>query len=108
MTSIPDVNPSIPNDIRASLVAPLGRLAGLDPFDLLARAIEVNEALLGAQADVASLRRKAVRELRSLGYTLNEIGTQLGTTAQRIHQIEAGYDRHEKLARTQPRPTRKL
>lgn len=94
--------PSIPDDIRASLAAPLGRLAGLDPFTLLTQATEANEALLDAQANIASLRRAAVRRLRSEGFTLQAIADQIGVKAQRIHQIESGYDRHEQRARREP------
>lgn len=90
---------SIPDDIRASLVAPLGRLARLDPFDLLTIANDANEQLLEAQADIAALRRGAVRQLRAEGWTLQQIGDQLGLKPQRIHQIESGYDRHEKRRR---------
>ena len=91
--------PSIPEEIQGQLVAPLGRLAGLEPFELIDEANRVNEALLQAQADVAALRRAAVRRLRSEGFTLQAIADQLGVKPQRIHQIEAGYDRHEQRAR---------
>lgn len=90
---------SIPDEIRGSLAAPLGRLAGLDPFTLIAEANEANEALLEAQADIAALRRGAVRRLRQQGLTLQAIADQLGLKAQRIHQIETSYDRHEKRSR---------
>lgn len=90
---------SIPDDIRASLAAPLGRLAGLDPFTRLIVATEVNDALLDAQSEIASLRRSAVRELRVQGHTLREIADVVGVKPQRIHQIEGGYDRTEKRER---------
>lgn len=91
---------SIPDDIRASLAAPLGRLAGLDPFTILIVSNFVNDALLDGQHQVAAMRRRAVRELRAQGYTLREIGEQIGVKPQRIHQIESGYDRLEKQARS--------
>jgi DNA-directed RNA polymerase specialized sigma24 family protein len=94
---------SIPAEIRASLVAPLGRLAGLDPFEAITTANDAHEALLAAHAEIAAIRRRAVRELRAQGYTLREIADAVGVKPQRIHQIESGYDRREKEARKQPR-----
>jgi DNA-directed RNA polymerase specialized sigma24 family protein len=90
---------SIPAEIRASLAAPLGRLAGLDPFNLLIKSIDANKALLDAQAKIGAMRRSAVRHLRAEGYTLKEIGDVLGVKPQRIHQLETGYDRTEKKSR---------
>lgn len=92
---------SIPDDIRASLAAPLGRLAGLDPFTILIVSNYANDALLEAQHEIAAMRRSAVRDLRAQGYTLKEIGEQIGVKPQRIHQIESGYDRREKRERSQ-------
>jgi DNA-directed RNA polymerase specialized sigma24 family protein len=90
---------SIPAEIRACLAAPLERLGGLDPFELMHAAPTANEALLDAQAAVATMRRKAVRQLRAEGWTLAAIGEQLGIKAQRVHQIETGYDRRERRYR---------
>jgi DNA-directed RNA polymerase specialized sigma24 family protein len=90
---------SIPAEIRASLAAPLGRLAGLDPFTLLHKSNAASQELLNAQAKIGALRRRAVRQLRSEGYTLKEIGDELGVKPQRIHQLETGYDRTEKRER---------
>lgn len=92
---------SIPNDIRTSLAAPLGRLAGLDPFDILTKSNAVLEALHEAEAQVGAARRGAVRELRAQGFTLKQIADVVGVKPQRIHQLEEGYDRKEKRARKQ-------
>jgi DNA-directed RNA polymerase specialized sigma24 family protein len=96
---VPAVARSIPAEIRASLAAPLERLAGLDPFTLLAKSNAAGAALLDAQARIGQLRRRAVRQLRAEGYTLKEIGDVLGVKPQRIHQLETGYDRTEKRER---------
>jgi DNA-directed RNA polymerase specialized sigma24 family protein len=90
---------SIPNEIRASLVAPLERLAGLEPFTLLTRSNDALKAMQDIESRIGALRRKAVRELRAQGYTLREIAEPLGVKPQRIHQLEIGYDRAEKKAR---------
>ena len=90
---------SIPAEIRASLAAPLERLAGLDPFMLLAKSNDAIDALHDAQARIGAMRRRAVRQLRAEGYTLREIAEPLGVKPQRIHQLEIGYDRHEKKER---------
>ena len=90
---------SIQHEIRASLAAPLGRLAGLDPFTALERSQAVLDELRDAQASVGEIRRSAVRQLRDEGWLLREIADRLGVKPQRIHQIENGYDREEKRLR---------
>jgi DNA-directed RNA polymerase specialized sigma24 family protein len=91
--------PSIPNEINACLVAPLERLGGLDSWDILHKSNDAIQALSDAQAQIGGMRRAAVRDLRGQGYTLQEIADQLGVKAQRIHQLEHGYDRAEKRER---------
>ena len=90
---------SIPDDVRASLVAPIERLARLDPWDAFHAGNNVNEVLLEAQSQVAEIRRSAIRRLRAGGYTLREIADEVGVAPARIHQMETGYDRREKAAR---------
>ena len=68
------------------------------------RLVEANtliEQLRDATAAIAESRRSAVREMRIDGYTLREIAEMIGTTTQRIHQIESGYNRREQKARKQ-------
>jgi DNA-binding NarL/FixJ family response regulator len=96
---MPPRRPSIPNEIRACLVAPLERLGGLDEFDLLLKSNDAIAALTEAQHEVGLMRRRAVRELRAQGYLLKEIAERLDVKPQRIHQIESGYDRAEKRDR---------
>jgi len=73
----------------------LRRLSALPPHEAIQAAQELNQGFLNAQAQVATLRRSAVRQLRSEGHTLAEIGEAVGMTPQRVQQIEAGYDRRE-------------
>ena len=91
--------PSIVDEINATLAAPLGRLAAFPPLERILEGNAVNEALLEAQAAVAAQRRSAVHQLQAEGWTLKEIGDALGLKPQRIHQIENGYDRHERRDR---------
>lgn len=93
------VRPSIPADIRGSLAEPLRRLGERDPVELINLSNDCNAALLEAQHTIASLRRGAVRQLRSEGFTLREIAEQTDMTVARVHQIESGYDRKEKKER---------
>lgn len=48
------------------------------------------QQLTDAQAAVASERRRAVRELREQGCTLNEIALALGVSVSRVKQMEEG------------------
>ena len=84
-----------------SLIEPLQRFSCLDAETQLIQANDYMEELKDAVKQIAGMRRGAVRTLRSDGYTLKEIAEMLGTTVQRIHQIESGYNRHEQKARKQ-------
>jgi hypothetical protein len=77
----------------------MAKLRRLPPDEQITSAEHVNAALLAAQADTASVRRSAVRELRAQGFTLQAIGDLCGMSPQRIQQIEVGYGRQEKRAR---------
>lgn len=81
---------TIPAEVREALVAPLGRLASLDPFELLTLGPVVNDELLRGQAEIAAMRRAAVRTLRADGWTLREIADRIGVEPQRVHQISLG------------------
>lgn len=85
--------------IREALNAQMDAFEGLTPEEQLVQGPERQEELKQIVAEIAGLRRAAVRQLRATGYTLKEIGNMLGTTAQRVHQIESGYSRHEAAAR---------
>lgn len=87
---------SAPVALQKAIVAPLERLRGLPPIQAILTATDVNQVLLDAQAEVASIRRQAIRNLRASGWTLAEIGDQLGMSPQRVHQLEIGYDRRDK------------
>jgi DNA-directed RNA polymerase sigma subunit (sigma70/sigma32) len=77
----------------------LRRYKRLDVWEQAALADAVNAGLLNAQRDVARLRRSAVRALRMQGYTLKEIGDQIGISITRVLQIEQGYNRAERAKR---------
>lgn len=87
---------SIPVALRKAAERPLERLRGLPALSGIVVAAEVNQVLLDLQAEVASIRRQAIRDLRASGHTLGEIGTMLGMTPQRVHQLEIGYDRRDR------------
>jgi DNA-directed RNA polymerase specialized sigma24 family protein len=78
------------------------RLFSLPPSERLVAANVVMDELRDVMAEVSATRRSAVRDMRIEGYTLSDIANIAGTTAQRIHQIESGYNRHEKAARKRP------
>lgn len=67
-----------------------------DPIEQIVEGQALNEALLAAQAEVAKLRREAVRTLRMEGWKLREIAEATGMTHQRVAQLEAGMDRKDK------------
>lgn len=77
-------------------------LASLDALPALERVRvgqEVYDQLLEAQARVAGARRSGVREARAEGLLLREIADAVGTTPQRVHQLEIGFGRAEKRLR---------
>lgn len=86
------------NEIKQACAGPLQTFSDLSPEDRLAEAPDVVDALQDAVATVAASRRRAVRQMRE-HMTLQEIADLIGSTPQRVHQIEVGYNRHEKKAR---------
>lgn len=82
-----------------ALDGPIKAYGRLDAWERASAAEAINQALLDAQHQVANVRRSAVRELRSQGYTLKEIATELGLTIGRVNQIEQGYGRAEQKKR---------
>lgn len=88
--------------LRDALDRPLGRFFALPPSERFDAANDVLDDLRAVMAEVAESRRNAVRELRLTGFTLKEIADMHGTTPQRVHQLETGYNRREKAARKQP------
>lgn len=85
--------------IREALNAEMEAFSALSAEEQLKQGTDRQEDLKEVVAEIAGMRRAAVRDLRINGYTLQEIGDMLGTTAQRVHQIESGYSRHEAAAR---------
>lgn len=90
-------------DIREALSRPLGRLSALSSEEQLTVANDVMDQLRAITAEVSGIRRAAVRDLRMLGYSLAEIAEMTGTSLQRVHQIESGYNRKEQAARKKAR-----
>jgi DNA-directed RNA polymerase specialized sigma24 family protein len=88
-------------NIDTALTEIYGRFNRLPASERLVEANTLIEQLREATATIAESRRAAVREMRVDGYTLREIAELIGTTTQRIHQIESGYNRHEQKARKQ-------
>lgn len=88
-------------DINTALEEVHARFNRLPASERLVEANVLIEQLREASATIAESRRAAVREMRIDGYTLREIAEMIGTTTQRIHQIENGYNRHEQRARKQ-------
>ena len=88
-------------DINTALEEVHARFNRLPASERLCEANTLIEQLREASAAIAESRRAAVRSLRSDGYTLREIAEMIGTTTQRIHQLEAGYNRREQRARKQ-------
>lgn len=85
--------------IKEALQATLEKYGRLAPSEQLIQANDYTDDLKQAVKEIANIRRAAVRTMRSDGYTLQEIAEIVGTTAQRIHQIESGYNRKEAKAR---------
>lgn len=90
---------TVTEDIENALSPALAGLFALPDLELLEQSIAAQDALRAAVAEVSAHRRMAVRNLRIGGWTLKEIAEVLGTTPQRVHQLESGYDRQEKRAR---------
>ena len=88
-------------NINTALEEVHARFNRLPASERLTEANTLIEQLRDATAAIGESRRAAVRSLRSDGYTLKEIAEMIGTTTQRIHQLEAGYNRQEKRARKQ-------
>jgi DNA-directed RNA polymerase sigma subunit (sigma70/sigma32) len=88
--------------IRESLDRPLGRFFALPAEERITKATELITELQAVVSEISDSRRVAVRDMRAAGYTLREIAEIVGTTPQRIQQIETGYNRHEKKARKTP------
>ncbi len=83
---------------KDGLRAVLAALQRQDAVQAIIIAEGLNTALLEAQAAVAAVRRSAIRDLRTQGFTLKEIGNEVGLSHQRIYQLETGYGRKEKKA----------
>lgn len=83
---------------KDGLAAVLAALQRQDAVQAIIIAEEINRELLDAQAAVAAARRSAIRDLRTQGFTLREIGDAVGLSNQRIYQLETGYGRKEKKA----------
>lgn len=77
----------------------MARFSSLSAEERLLEANKLLDELRAIMSEVADSRRMAVRELRTSGFSLKEIADMVGTSAQRIHQIESGYNRKEKAAR---------
>ena len=88
-------------NIDTALTEIYERFGRLSASERLVEANTLIEQLRDATATIAESRRSAVREMRIDGYTLKEIAQIIGTTTQRIHQLEAGYNRREQRARKQ-------
>lgn len=87
--------------IKEALQKTLEKYGRLAPSEQLIQANDYTNDLKQAVKEIANQRRAAVRTMRSDGYTLREIAEVVGTTTQRIHQIESGYNRKEAKARKQ-------
>jgi DNA-directed RNA polymerase specialized sigma24 family protein len=87
------------HNIRDELNRTLGRFFSLSAQDRLVEANDILDQLRAVMSEVSDSRRMAVRELRGEGWSLREISEIIGTTPQRIHQIELGYNRKEKADR---------
>lgn len=88
--------PSLRSSLRSAIQPTMVRLERQKSLDQIVLASELNEVLLDAQSQVASIRRGAIRSLRADGYTLSEIAREVGMTPQRVHQLEIGQDRRDK------------
>jgi DNA-directed RNA polymerase sigma subunit (sigma70/sigma32) len=93
----------IQDELIAAFDATFDKLIALPDEEQILISVGINEALLHAQHRLAQSRRLAVRSMRARGHTLQEIGEMLGMSHQRVHQIEQGYNRAEKKARSQQR-----
>ena len=87
--------------IKEALQATLDKYGRLAPSEQLIQANDYTDDLKEAVKEIANIRRAAVRTMRSEGYALREIAEVVGTTTQRIHQIESGYNRKEAKLRKQ-------
>jgi DNA-directed RNA polymerase sigma subunit (sigma70/sigma32) len=85
--------------VNKALAPILRSIAKEDPYDVIAQAGWLTEALREPSAQAATLRRQAVRVLRAEGHTLRDIAKETGLTSGRIAQIETGYDRGEQRVR---------
>ncbi len=85
--------------VAEALGPPLRRYGRMSAEERIEHAAAINDVLLEAQATVAATRRAAVRELRTSGWTLQEIADLFGLTVSRVHQIEHGYSRAERKYR---------
>ena len=80
----------MPPNVRKSIDHIFQRMANEKPIRRLKSATLVHQQLLDAQAEVAQVKRAAVRDLRTQGMTYAAIGDQLGITPSRVKQIESG------------------
>lgn len=87
---------SIPDSISKALTGPLSRLRRHKPIQAILLAPDVNQRLLDAQAEVAQIRRQAIRQLRGEGWRLKDIAEATGLSEQRIYQLEIGQDRRDR------------
>lgn len=85
--------------VRKALEPVIKRFARLHPIDLINTAKVLNAALHDAEADIAALRRQAVRQLRGDGWTLADIAAETDMTPPRVLQIERGMGRQEKAGK---------
>ena len=69
----------------------IARLKKLNEIQIVVKAQNVSAQLLDAMAQVAALRRSAVRSLRAQGWTFREIAEASDMTPQRVAQIEKGF-----------------
>lgn len=81
---------------------PLNMLRHLTPVEQVVACGEAHEAFLAVTAEIAAIRRAAVRELRQT-YTLKDISEMTGVSISRVSQMELGYGRREKMTREQQR-----
>ena len=76
-----------------------------DPVDVIIDTAEIMDRLRGLVQSVADTRRRAVRQLRADGWTLKQIAAETHLTISRVAQIEGGYNRQERKARSSQQPT---
>lgn len=91
----PKQPPSV-DEVRAAIAPLIERIKQMPALDQVQLCQELNTALLDGQAQIATVRRQAVRALRIEGFTLKEVAEATGMSLQRVHQLETGWSRPSK------------